>query len=142
MKIPKFEIRNFGNSALEAAKIGWMYSRQVLEHFQNTRNVGDLPDATTYVRVDNPACGDTLQLALKVEGERITDAKFRARGCVAAIACASQLTELICGAHLAQVRALRPEQLVQALGGLPEASTHASQLAIDALTAALKQIKT
>ncbi len=120
----------------------WMYSRQVLDHFQNTRNVGDLPDATAYVRVDNPACGDMLQLALKVEGNRIVQARFRARGCVAAIACASQLTELIDGATLAAVRALRREELVAALGGLPEASLHASHLALDALAAALKQIKT
>jgi nitrogen fixation NifU-like protein len=119
-----------------------MYSRQVLEHFQDTRNVGDLPDANAYVRVDNPACGDVLQLALKVERDRISKAKFRARGCVAAIACASQLTELISGLSLAEARALRREHLVKAIGGLPEASTHASHLAMDALTAALKQVKT
>jgi NifU-like protein involved in Fe-S cluster formation len=77
-------------------------------------------------------------LAIKVEEERITQAKFRSRGCVAAIACASQLTEMISGRTIAEVRGFRREQLVEALGGLPEASVHASHLAMDALTAVLK----
>jgi nitrogen fixation NifU-like protein len=115
-----------------------MYSRQVLEQFQNTRYVGDLPDASAYARVDNPACGDTLQLAIKVADGRIADARFRARGCVAAIACGAQLVEIIVGQPLAQVRNLRRERLVETLGGLPETSMHASQLAIDALAAVLK----
>jgi len=118
-----------------------MYSRQVLEHFQNTRNVGDLENADAYVRVDNPGCGDVLQLALKVQQGRITAAKFRARGCVCAIACASQLTEMIRDQELPVVRAIGREDLERALGGLPPASRHAATLAIDALTAALKQIE-
>lgn len=118
-----------------------MYSRQVLEHFQSTQNVGDLEDADASVRQDNPACGDILQLALKAKDGRITVARFRARGCVCAIACGSLLTELVVNKTLAEARALRREDLVQLLGGLPPASGHAAVLAIDALTAALKQLK-
>lgn len=118
-----------------------MYSRQVLEHFQSTENVGDLEDADAYVRQDNPACGDILQLALKVEAGRITVARFRARGCVCAIACGSKITEMILGKTFAEARALKREELTQQLGGLPPASGHAAVLAIDALTAALKQLK-
>ncbi len=117
-----------------------MYSRKVLEHFQNTRNVGELPDADAYARVDNPACGDVLHLALKLAAGRIAQARFRARGCVCAIACASQLTEMIVDTTPAQARALRREQLVEALGGLPPASLHAAALAMDALAQALCQL--
>jgi nitrogen fixation NifU-like protein len=115
-----------------------MYSRQVLEQFQNTRNVGELPDANAYVRLDNPGCGDILQLTLKLTQGRISEAKFRARGCVAAIACGSQLVDMIVGKSVAEVCGLRKEDLITALGGLPPASVHASQLAVDALGAALK----
>jgi len=115
-----------------------MYSRQVLKQFQNTRHVGDLPNADAYVQVDNPACGDILQLAIKVANGSIADARFRARGCVAAIACGAQLVEMILGKPLAEAQGLRRELLVEALGGLPETSMHASHLAMDALAAALK----
>ena len=118
-----------------------MYSQQILEHFQNTRNVGELEDADACVRVENPGCGDVLQLALKIQEGRVTAAKFRARGCVCAIACGSQLTEMIRDKSLTEVRSIRREDLVQALGELPPASYHAATLAIDALTAALKQVK-
>jgi nitrogen fixation NifU-like protein len=117
-----------------------MYSRQILEHFQNTHNVGELENADAYVRVDNPVCGDLLQLAIKVSNGRIEDAKFRARGCVSAIACGSQLTDLIREKTLPEVRALKRDDLVKALGGLPPASDHAATLAMDALAAALRQL--
>jgi nitrogen fixation NifU-like protein len=116
------------------------YSPRVLEQFQNGRNGGELPDANVRVRAENPACGDILELALKVEGERIVNAKFRARGCVAAIACAAQLVDLIRGRTLAEAGALKCAELVAALGGLPHASSHASHLAMDALAAALKTL--
>jgi nitrogen fixation NifU-like protein len=115
-----------------------MYSRQVLQQFQNTQHVGELPDANAYVQVDNPGCGDVLQLAIKISQGHVTDAKFRARGCVAAIACGSQLVDMIMGKPLAALQKFRREDLITALGGLPQTSTHASQLAIDALSAALK----
>jgi NifU-like protein involved in Fe-S cluster formation len=119
-----------------------MYSRQVLARFQDMTHVGELGDADAYVRVENPACGDVLQLALKVQDGRIIAAKFRARGCVAAIACGSQLTGMIQDRTLTEARTLRRDELVKALGGLPQASIHASHLALEALVAALQQLST
>jgi nitrogen fixation NifU-like protein len=114
-----------------------MYSRQVIEQFQSLRHVGELPDADAYVRADNPVCGDVLQLAMVANG-RIAAAKVRAHGCVAAVACASQLADMILHRPLAQLLTLRSEHVACALGGLPEASLHASQLAAEALASALK----
>ncbi len=118
-----------------------MYSPQVLDHFQHPRNAGELEKATVTAQLENPACGDVLKLALRVEQERIVEARFLAKGCVPAIACASALTELIAGRTLHEARALRRVELVMKLGGLPQASLHASHLAIDALAAALNQLK-
>jgi nitrogen fixation protein NifU and related proteins len=117
-----------------------MYSSKVLQQFQNAQRVGDLPDADAYVQVDNPACGDILRMSLKVRNGQIVDARFRVRGCVAAVACGAQLTEMICDRSIAHAKAIEREHLIGALGGLPPASIHASQLAIDALQRALKQL--
>lgn len=122
------------------SKLPAMYSQRVLQQFQNTKRVGELTDADAYVQVDNPACGDILRVSLKVREGSIADVRFRARGCVAAIACGAQLAEMICDRPVAEARDLKREDLISALDGLPEASVHASQLAIDALRAALKQI--
>lgn len=118
-----------------------MYSTRVLEQFQNTKRVGELPDADAYAQVDNPACGDILRVSIKVRDGRIVDARFRARGCVAAIACAAQLADMICQKSIAEARAINKEELISALDGLPSTSFHASQLAIKALNQALKQIE-
>jgi nitrogen fixation protein NifU and related proteins len=116
-----------------------MHSREVLDHFQNPRNQGDLADATARVNVTNPVCGDELQLAVRVEDGRIAAAKFRARGCQAAVACASLVTEMIAGKTLAEIREITAEQIAAALGGLPPATYHGSQLAEDALDALIDQ---
>ena len=118
-----------------------MYSAQLLDHFQNPRNTGEIVDADAAAEIENPACGDVLRLTLKVSEGRITQAQFKAKGCVASIACGSALTELIVGKALIEVRNLRRVEVTAAVGGLPQASTHAAQLAIDTLTAALLVIK-
>ena len=118
-----------------------MYSAKLLDHFEHPRNVGEIADADASVRVENPACGDIMQLTLKLAGGRISEARYRTRGCVAAIACGSALTEMLIGLTPADAAALRREAIVTAVGGLPNESTHASHLAIDALRAALKQIR-
>lgn len=117
-----------------------MYSPQLLDHFEHPRNAGvvDAPDASA--QIENPACGDVLQLTLKVAGERIAEIRFRAKGCVASLACASALTELVLDKSIVDARNLNREQLVRAVGGLPAASMHASHLAIDALRAALDRL--
>jgi nitrogen fixation NifU-like protein len=117
-----------------------MYSVQLLDHFQNPRNVGELADADATAELENPACGDVLRLTLKVSRGQITNARFKAKGCVASIACSSALTELIVGRALSQALELRREDVIAAVGGLPQASTHAAQLGLDALSAALSQI--
>ncbi len=117
-----------------------MYSPEVLDHFENPRNAGDvdLPDASA--ELENPACGDILRLTIKLEADRIADIRFRAKGCVAAMACASALTELVKGRTVAEARQLRREELLRAVGGLPEASSHASHLAIDTLHVLLQRL--
>jgi nitrogen fixation protein NifU and related proteins len=118
-----------------------MYSAELLDHFQNPRNVGDLANPDAAAEIENPACGDVLRLTLQVNAGRIVRAQFKAKGCVAAIACASALTELVSDQAVGDARKVRREDIVVAVGGLPQASTHAAQLALDALTAALNQIR-
>jgi len=118
-----------------------MYSAKLIEHFERPQNVGELTAPTAEARMENPACGDLMTLQIRVEGERIAEAKFRAKGCVAAIACGSAMTELLSGKTLSQARALRREQIVEAVGGLPPASEHASHLAWDAAQEVLKAVK-
>jgi nitrogen fixation protein NifU and related proteins len=117
-----------------------MYSAQVLDHFQNPRNAGEIADAEATAEIENPACGDVLRLSLKVSAARITAARFKAKGCVAAIACGSALTDLVVGKTLSEARKLRREDVIAVVGSLPQASTHAAQLALDALSAALSRI--
>jgi nitrogen fixation NifU-like protein len=117
-----------------------MYSAQLLDHFQNPRNVGEIADADAAAEIENPACGDVLRLTLKVSEDQISQVRFKAKGCVAAIACGSALTELLAGKALADAKNLRREDISAVVGGLPQASTHAAQLAIDALSVALGQL--
>jgi nitrogen fixation NifU-like protein len=117
-----------------------MYSAEVLDHFEHPRHSGELPDASVLVRTENPACGDIMQLALKSEHGKITAARFRTRGCVAAIACGSVLTELIHGKTIAEAQAIERNQIIETVGGLPRESLHASHLAMDALAAALLKL--
>jgi nitrogen fixation NifU-like protein len=117
-----------------------MYSAELLDHFQNPRNVGEVPGADVRVQVENPACGDVLQLSLKLLDGRIAAVAFRAKGCVPAIACGSKLTDMLCGKTPAEARGLRRDHLIVGIGGLPEASIHASHLAMDALRAALDKL--
>jgi nitrogen fixation NifU-like protein len=115
-----------------------MYSPQLLDHFQNPRNPGTVSRPDAYARVENPACGDILELSMKIKEGHISEVRFRAKGCVPAMACGSVLTELIMGKTLEETRKVCREDITMALGGVPEGSIHASHLAIDALVAALQ----
>jgi nitrogen fixation protein NifU and related proteins len=117
-----------------------MYSPEVLDHFEHPRNAGTVAEPDASVQIENPACGDILQLSLKITGDRIDEIRFLAKGCVCSMACGSALTELALGKTVAQARGLTRDRLVNAVGGLPPASTHAAHLAMDALTAALDQV--
>jgi nitrogen fixation NifU-like protein len=117
-----------------------MFSESVLDHFRNPRNAGQLPSADASVEVSNPVCGDILQLAVRMSGGRIAEARFLCRGCTTAIACASLLTEQLRGRTLAESGLVTPESLSEALGGLPAATFHGAQLASDALTTLLRKL--
>ena len=117
-----------------------MYSSQVLDHFQNPRHAGQLENATAIAQQQNPACGDELRLAVRVEAGRVAAVRFRAKGCVPAIACGSRLAEMMHGRTRAELAALRREELVESLGGLPPASQHAGHLALDTLAELLRQM--
>jgi len=117
-----------------------MYSAKLLDHFQNPRNAGEVANADAVAEIENPVCGDVLRLTAKIESGRICELRFRAKGCVPAMACASAVTELVAGKSLNEARALSRETLIAAVGGLPQASAHAAQLALDALEAVLSQL--
>ena len=113
------------------------YSETVLDHFERPRNNGALEEANAIGYMTNPVCGDTLLLMLRVDGERIVDARWQSDGCAASIAASSLVSELATGASLAEAGAITPDALVAALGGLPASKLHASVLAADALHHAL-----
>ncbi len=117
------------------------YSDKVMDHFMNPRNMGEIEDADGVGEVGNPACGDVMKLFLKIEGDRIVDAKFKTFGCGAAIASSSMTTELIKGKTLDEALKLSNEAVAEALGGLPPAKQHCSVLAEDALRQALEDYK-
>jgi nitrogen fixation protein NifU and related proteins len=121
------------------ATTGSGYSPIVLDHFQNPRNVGELPDANARASVTNPVCGDVLQLMLKISDGHIAEVRFQTFGCEAAIAASSLLTEMIQGKALTDVEDITPEMITAALGGLPKVKLHAASLAEEALKEALEE---
>jgi nitrogen fixation protein NifU and related proteins len=117
-----------------------VHSEQVLDHFRNPRNAGELPGATATVEVSNPVCGDILKLSIRVENGRITEARFLCRGCTTSIACASLLTERLTGCTPAAARNISADSISQALGGLAPATFHGAQLSADAVGVLLAKI--
>ena len=117
-----------------------MFSALLLDHFQNPRNFGQVANADARVQLENPVCGDIVQLSLRMQAGRIAEIRFLAKGCVAAMACASAVTELAQGKTVKESRELCAEDMVTAVGGLPEASAHAAQLALEVLRAALDRV--
>jgi nitrogen fixation protein NifU and related proteins len=117
-----------------------MYSEQVLDHFHNPRNVGEIEAPTAEVTASNPVCGDAIKLWILVREGKVFEAKFKVQGCVPAVACGSWLTEAITGKRIAELAAISAEQIEAALGGLPAASRHASMLAIAALREVLEKL--
>jgi nitrogen fixation protein NifU and related proteins len=117
-----------------------VYSAELLDHFQNPRNAGEVEKPNASVRAENPACGDILELSMKVEEERIVDIRFRAKGCVPSMACGSAITELANGRSVEAARTISREDVLREVGGVPEASSHAAILAIDALRALLRKV--
>ena len=121
-----------------AQTIHFDYSEKVLDHFMNPRNVGTIEDADGVGKVGNPVCGDVMQLFVKIENGRIVDAKFKTFGCGAAIATSSIITEMVKGKPIAEALKISNKAVAEALGGLPPQKMHCSNLAADALRAALE----
>lgn len=113
------------------------YSEKVMDHFKNPRNVGEIPDADGIGNVGNPVCGDIMRLYIKVENDRITDAKFKTFGCGAAIATSSMVTEIVKGKTIDEALKISNRAVAEALGGLPKVKMHCSVLAEEALKSAI-----
>ena len=114
-----------------------MYSEKVLDHFTNPRNVGEIPDADGVGEVGNARCGDIMKMYLKIDGDTITDVKFKTFGCGAAVATSSMATELVKGKTIQEAMEVTNKAVMEALDGLPPVKVHCSLLAEEAIHAAL-----
>jgi nitrogen fixation NifU-like protein len=115
-----------------------MYSEKVMEHFKNPHNVGEIPDADGVGTVGNPVCGDLMTIYIKVKDNRLADIKFKTFGCGSAIATSSMITELAKGKTLEEAMEITRANVADSLGGLPPVKMHCSNLAADALHAAIE----
>lgn len=118
-----------------------MYSEEVMEHFRNPRNMGRLADPDGVGEVGNPTCGDVMKVYIKVEANRIADISFETLGCVAAIATSSMVTELAKGKTLEEAAKITNRDIAKSLGDLPPIKLHCSNLAADALKAAIQNYR-
>jgi nitrogen fixation NifU-like protein len=117
------------------------YSEKVMDHFRNPRNVGKIENPDGIGHVGNPMCGDVMEMYIKVKDNVIVDAKFKTFGCGAAIATSSMATELVIGKTIDEVRQITNKVVAEALDGLPPIKMHCSNLAEEALEAAIKDYK-
>lgn len=117
------------------------YSKKVMEHFMNPRNVGVIENPDGYGKVGNPICGDVMEIFIKVKDGIITDIKFRTFGCGSAIATSSMVTELTKGMHVDEAMKITRNDVADELDGLPPQKMHCSNLAADALHDAIKDYK-
>lgn len=116
-----------------------MYSEKVMDHFSNPRNVGEIEDANAVGQVGNPQCGDIMKIYMKINDETqiIEDVKFKTFGCGAAIATSSMATELVKGKTVEEALKLTNQAVAEALDGLPPIKMHCSNLAEEAVHAAI-----
>mgnify|MGYP005848089155 CR=1 FL=1 len=115
------------------------YSEKVMDHFKNPRNVGSLEGENVAVgRVGNPVCGDLMEIYIKVADDKIEDIKFQTFGCGSAIATSSMITEIVKGKTLDEAMKVTRKDVADELDGLPPIKMHCSNLAADALHAAIK----
>ena len=117
------------------------YTEQVMDHFRNPRNMGEMEDASGVGTVGNAKCGDIMRFYIKVEDNVIVDVKFKTFGCGAAIATSSKATELIKGKTIEEALKVTNKAVMEALGGLPPVKVHCSVLAEEALQAAIQDYK-
>jgi nitrogen fixation NifU-like protein len=114
-----------------------MYSEKVMKHFSNPQNVGEMDNPDGVGEVGNPKCGDVMKIFLKIDDDRVKDIKFQTFGCGAAIATSSMVTEMAKGKTLDEALQISNKGVAEALGGLPPQKMHCSNLAADALHAAI-----
>ncbi len=110
-------------------------SPELIDHFRNPRNVGDLAPPAIVVEVSNPVCGDILRLSALVESGRVTEVRYKVRGCAASIAAGSALTELLAGRDVRDLPGIGRQDVERAVGGLANESKHAALLCEDAVRA-------
>lgn len=115
-----------------------MYSEKVMDHFMNPRNVGEIENADGVGQVGNPKCGDIMKMYLKIENNVILDAKFKTFGCGAAVATSSMATELVKGKTVEEALKITNQAVAEALDGLPPVKMHCSNLAEEAIRAAIE----
>jgi NifU-like protein involved in Fe-S cluster formation len=118
-----------------------MYTDILLSHFKNPHNSGNLSAPSASVEATNPVCGDVLRLEIQIEETQIVAARFKAQGCVAAIAAGSLLTDLLTGKSLADAGRISAEDISEALGTLPPAMFHAAQLCKTAVSEVLRNFR-
>ena len=114
-----------------------MYTKKVMDHFQNPRNMGEIEGASGVGTVGNAKCGDIMRIYLDIEDDIIKDVKFKTFGCGAAVATSSMATELVKGKTVKEAMEVTNKAVMEALDGLPRAKVHCSLLAEEALQAAL-----
>ena len=117
-----------------------MYPAQLLEHFQNPRNVGELAPPAVMVEASNPACGDIMRLFVRMQFGVAAEVRYKVRGCTASIAAGSALTEWLMGKTREEMAEFRPAVVDEAVGGLPAESKHAAALCHETLRLLLKRL--
>lgn len=115
-----------------------LYTQTLLDHFEHPRNVGEIADADGVGEMCDPSCGDFLKIWIKVEDEHLADIKFKCKGCPAAIATASVLTEMAMGKHVDEAAEITNEMVADAIGGLPLEKLHCSNIGAEALWFAIE----
>lgn len=117
------------------------YSKKVMDHFNNPRNLGEIENADGVGKAGNPICGDIMKLSIQVEDNRIIDARFKTFGCGAAIATSSMVTQMIKGKTLEEALEISNRAVAEALDGLPPIKMHCSVLAEEALRSAIEDFR-